>query len=212
MTTSSELVQQTQLPGLTIAAESITVTGPFNPDDLMGLVRTWGSVPKRWRWLIGDAYNAVAATEGPAAANRRFLPLLADDDEEGITKLMLERCVTMSSAVPADRRHPGLSWTHHVAVARLTPGDQVRWLAFAFNDGKVIPTGQLLEAIAEEQASAPLPDLEVGERRAPSWRPKPLPASAVLSILGDNLAAPLTVTGPLGSFTYHADTGVTEAA
>lgn len=67
----------------------------------------------------------------------------------------LRKCAYVSSHVPVGNRFPDLSWTHHLIVAPLDPGQQRYWLAEALRHGW--SKRELEQQIAERRGTVARP-------------------------------------------------------
>lgn len=78
-------------------------------------------------WWLGDCLNHGERMFGDASEQSL--------QDTGLSLAHLSRCAKVADRIPAARRHPTLSWTHHHHVADLDPDDQDRLLTLADQEG-----------------------------------------------------------------------------
>lgn len=135
---------QLTLPGATVTAVGVEIVGPVDPDSVLANLGRLQRSDAWTRWAVGDLFNAlVAANDGdPAPAYVAVAGL-------GYPPNWLNRVIAVADRVPHPNRRPGLSWSHHQAVAvDIVPVDeQSRWLGLAVANGWSVR--QLEQAIVD---------------------------------------------------------------
>lgn len=83
------------------------------------------AVGRGWQFWAGDLINAAQTMHGELASQA----LVAIEDAVGPKSLhTLTRAAWVARAFPPDRRRPGLSYSHHLAVAGLDAEKADGWL------------------------------------------------------------------------------------
>lgn len=118
------------LPGLEISATGARPTDldAIDADQVTDACGLLGRVDDQARWLLGDLALALTNRVGDAEANRRL-------SAQGHHQPTLAAAVNVCAAVPHAIRRPGLSWSHHVEVARMDRPAMAVWLERAETEG-----------------------------------------------------------------------------
>ncbi len=93
------------------------------------------------QWLIGDWI-----TYGEAHFHEKASQAI---DATQWKEATVKQCAWVATKIPAARREPDLSWSHHREVADLAPTDQARWLKHAKRDS--LSVERLRHAIHDER-------------------------------------------------------------
>ena len=87
----------------------------------------FGTAHESMRWAIGDLIRQGEMIFGDDAF-QAF-------ERMGISEAMRNQYVRVAERIPMERRHMGLSWSHHRAVSSLEPEEQDTWLRRAEESG-----------------------------------------------------------------------------
>ena len=90
-------------------------------------VHTWITVHRLSAWVISDLYNF-----GEKKWGERYAQAM---DETGLSYGYLAIIRSVAKKIPRKRRNPNLSFSHHTAVAKLSPEEQDVWLSRAEETG-----------------------------------------------------------------------------
>lgn len=149
---------QLELPGATVTDVGVDIVGPVDVDQVVANLGRLQRSDTWTRWAVGDLFNAlVDAHDGdPAPAYQAVAGL-------GYEANWLNRSAAVAHRIPHGHRRPGLSWSHHVAVAvdHLPVDEQPRWLGLAVANGW---SARLLEAAIADHVAGPRDELGLEER------------------------------------------------
>ncbi len=110
------------LPALPFDATGLTAH--VTPEQALAALPRLGRLSGSLRWVHGDLVLAVI--EGDTSRLHEAWQRIEGLDLDDRPSLM--RSVAVAMAIPHQRRRPGLSWSHHRAVAGLDPDEQDRRL------------------------------------------------------------------------------------
>ncbi len=135
------------LPGLaTLPFDGTGLTEGIAPDVALAALPRLGRIGAAVRWLHGDL--VLSLIDGDISRLWEAFQEIGDLDLDDRPSLM--RSIAVAHAIPRHRRRPGLSWSHHQAVAGLEPDEQTRWLDEA--ERSSLTVNALEKAIAAELA------------------------------------------------------------
>jgi hypothetical protein len=112
----------------------LVVDGELEDDELLGLVRRLGRMETAIKWWLGDAL-VLADSRWPDQGGPSFGEwdnVLAALGLKPATGAHYRR---VSKAIPIERRHERLSWSHHQRVVPFPPAEQDLWLERAEREG-----------------------------------------------------------------------------
>lgn len=118
---SDEVVHIAAMPDTVQVSEiGVTFAGDVSYDDWLRLMGTLTRLEKAVQFAIGDAINY-----GQHRYGEKYSQAM---DATGLSIKALTNYCWVSNAVPISNRRPGVSWTHHRAVAKLSGHEQVELL------------------------------------------------------------------------------------
>jgi hypothetical protein len=139
--------------GYEVTATGLLVTEGMSLERWEAMGQTFGLYARSHQWIVADWL-----LWGEGAFGERHAQAL---NGLGVEPHTLSIWRWVASRVTYDRRRPGLSWSHHVEVARLTPDMQKYWLDRAEREGLTVSS--LRAGIAGKEAAAPpAPERGVG--------------------------------------------------
>lgn len=122
---TGELAPSGRVP-LTVDELGLETAGDLNYEEWAALGARIAHHEHALRWAIGDWL---------LYGQDRFRDYRAAVLATGLHEHSLAVCATVARQVPRERRHPGLSWSHHDEVAALAGRDQTRLLRLAEGEG-----------------------------------------------------------------------------
>jgi hypothetical protein len=138
---SDEIVHIASMPDSVQVSEiGVTFAGDVSYDDWLRLMSTLTRLEKAVQFAIGDAINY-----GQHRYGEKYSQAM---EATGLSIKALTNYCWVSNSVPIQNRRPGVSWTHHRAVAKLPDHDQISLLRQAeeldwtVDDLKEIVTGK----------------------------------------------------------------------
>lgn len=181
---------QLSLPGVavtSVGASHLDRIDAAGARILLGQVERATSVVN---WVMGDLVleQIIRARDGDHSLDD--VPIPADQSRA-------RRCLRVSLAFPHDQRRPGLSWSHHDAVAQLDHDERGRWLELAEESGWTV--AHLVERVKASRSQGeqqPLPGTtpwRTGHRAALDAIDKAFAAgAAAVLVRADGTCTPLT--------------------
>lgn len=104
---------------------SLDFEGELSFEEWSATGRSLQRVGRAWQWWVGDWLNRGEQLFGEEYAQEIDVSEWDNETIRGAT--------WVSSKIPRSRRRPGLSWSHHHAVAALEDAEQERFLDLAEN-------------------------------------------------------------------------------
>ena len=145
MTTS--LAPRTGLIGVP-STHGLALPPDLTFEEWRGALETADMLVAAGPWFLVDlmAYGAARFAE----AHSQALPT-AEEDPHGVRQSRLKQAAWMAEKYPRNQRVPGLSYTHHRAVAELEPLERQALLREAAE--QQLSTRQLIERVRDRQAA-----------------------------------------------------------
>jgi hypothetical protein len=178
------------LDGFAITYDPCGLTGPVDIDTALAALRVLGRTSAAVRWLHGDL--VLSMIDWDLSRMHEAFEKIAALDLDHQPSLM--RSISVAYAVPHERRRPGLSWSHHQAVAGFGADEQTAWLDRAEAEGLTVHALEQAIRLAlappdDEPLPLPPPPKPWGERHR-----------AALAAIGD-----VFDTDPDAAILVHAD-------
>ena len=111
------------IPNVSLTTVGLTFTGPLAESEWLNLMQTLVTIDTATQFAIGDALVYGETRYGETYSQAM--------DATGMEYQTLANRRWVSKQVPVTNRIPGLSWTHHRAVAGLPEDEQVAALQWA---------------------------------------------------------------------------------
>lgn len=144
---STALAPRTGLPG-DLLEQGYVLPPDLSYDEWAGVLRLAEHIEAASPWWVCDAIAYGRARFGEDYT--QALPT-AEEDPHGVRQSRLKQAAWMAEKYPRNQRVPGLSYTHHRAVAELEPLERQALLREAAEQH--LSTRQLIERVRDRQAA-----------------------------------------------------------
>lgn len=173
---NTEVTQEAQLlscqvPGVTITQLGITTTrDDISRDEYNSLFRAVVSMSRCANWLLGDALNLADRQFGNKYTGSKYDEAAA---ATGLSRGTIRNIALTCKAIPIERRHPDLSFSHHrdAVMHSKNPDEQDYVLATASEQGQSVKDmrksvrTRTVELLKKEDESLP-PDAPAMDSKA----------------------------------------------
>lgn len=133
-------------PGVVFGERRLDLPDGMEFDEWMRLGEVLHRIAENSLFWLGEW-----AIYGERAFGERYAQAISNESGYAVETVRVAQWV--AERVPADRRHPDLSWAHHRAVATLAPEEQEAWLGKAASEG--LTTKELYERTHDRKENTP---------------------------------------------------------